>query len=381
VKATLSLLVCGFLLIVLPGCWDAKEIQDNNYVSAIGVDYVNKTYIAYIQILDFSNVAKGEGAKPTDQASVWVGQASGKTLNDAVNEIYKTSQQRVFWGHLTALVFSENVLRYGTIEDIIDLTNRYREIRYTKWLFATRSNMKQILSITPFFKLTPLASVLHEPMEAYRQKSTIKPIRFLKFTSVFHEPGATVLLPSITVNRSTWTENEKPTTMLQLDGVFLIHGKRYLGWISEHGQFGARWFNRGAVRNPLTIMSGTDPVATLIAGKPKPKIKFSVKSDEIRFRIGVKLNVTVNELLTPLNIAEIKRGATEVISNEIKQTYLEGIKMKADILNLGEAVYKKNPSLWRKKWGDGRFPLNERSIEDIDVQIKYENAGKYKLEK
>lgn len=51
------------LSLLLTGCWDIREVQDINYISAIGVDYKDGEYIIYAQMLDFSSVAKQEGGE------------------------------------------------------------------------------------------------------------------------------------------------------------------------------------------------------------------------------------------------------------------------------------------------------------------------------
>ncbi|MCY7482840.1 hypothetical protein M5X06_24220 [Paenibacillus alvei] len=58
-KQRLWLLV-SILSLVLPlaGCWDIKNVQDMNYVTALGIDYVNGKYIVYTNSLEFTNVAK-----------------------------------------------------------------------------------------------------------------------------------------------------------------------------------------------------------------------------------------------------------------------------------------------------------------------------------
>jgi spore germination protein KC len=370
-----QILLIFFILFLQMGCWDAKEIQNINYATAIGVDYEENRYIAYLQILDFNNVAKTEGGK-SGRASVWVGRGTGLTPNEAVNELYKSSQQTVFWGNVTAIVFSERVLKKGT-KEIFDLTNRYREIRYTKWAFGTNDSLEHILSVTPFFSQSPLTSILHEPNSTYRQLSLIAPIRMNAFIAQFHEP-MTIILPRLSTTKNTWVENEKPHEMLYIQGAYLIDGP-HVNTLSEASLRGLRWINRNSFRDPILIKSGDKPAATLIATKPKHAIGWDEKNHKLQFHITVSVEVTVNELLQNMRVSEIEEKSAKVIKEEIIKTYMKGLELHSDVLNLGHEVYKENPSVWHAYWDKGKFPLDESSLVSITVHVSLQNSGKYKL--
>jgi spore germination protein KC len=374
-RITCHLLLIVSFLILQTGCWDAKEIQSINYATAIGVDYVDNRYVVYLQILDFNSVAKKEGASP-GKASVWVGKGTGVTPNEAVYDLYSSSQQMIFWGNVTAMVLSERVLNKG-IEEILDLANRYREIRYTKWMFGTNDSIEHILSVTPFFRHSPLSSILHEPSSTYRQLSLVAPIRMNAFISQFHEP-MTILLPRLSTTKKIWVENEKPHEMLYIKGAYLID-KTLIGPLSESSLRGLRWMNVKTVRSPILIKSGGKQAATLIGTKPKHEIGWGVKRHKLKFHIAIDVEVTVNELLQHMKVSEIERKSAEVIKKEIRKMYLKGLELEADCLNLGHEVFKQNPSVWHAYWDHGKFPLDESSLDGITVYVSLQNSGKYKL--
>lgn len=49
------------LLLNLTGCWSRYEVQNMNYATAVGIDYINDKYTVFVQLLDFTTVAKLEG--------------------------------------------------------------------------------------------------------------------------------------------------------------------------------------------------------------------------------------------------------------------------------------------------------------------------------
>ncbi|MGR5963290.1 Ger(x)C family spore germination protein [Bacillus paranthracis] len=145
---------------MLSGCWNIKEVQDIYYVAALGIDFKEGKYIAYAQLLDFSNVAKLEGARPDKQPPVWIGRGEGFTITEALNQLYKDAQQRLFWGHVSTIILSERLLRQD-IKDSIDFINRYREIRYNILLYATKEPIDDILKTKAFFYI--IGVVYHSP--------------------------------------------------------------------------------------------------------------------------------------------------------------------------------------------------------------------------
>ncbi|MGQ8969290.1 hypothetical protein [Bacillus subtilis] len=48
-------------------------------------------------------------------------------------------------------------MKENKVGEVLELINRYREIRYLAWLFSTREPPEEILLATPFFRFSPNA--------------------------------------------------------------------------------------------------------------------------------------------------------------------------------------------------------------------------------
>jgi len=103
--SSLTLLVMTTLL--LSGCWDVTEPQRMYYINAIGIDFKDSQYEVYMQILNLDAVAKSEQPNP-DVIPSEVGFAKGRTVEEAIYKLYRSSDQQIFWGHMRYLIFSEN---------------------------------------------------------------------------------------------------------------------------------------------------------------------------------------------------------------------------------------------------------------------------------
>lgn len=370
--------ICLMFALLLTGCWDIKDVQDVNYLTSIGFDYADDQYIVYAQMLDFTDVAKMESGKPLQPIPVWVGKGKGDTPISAVNELYRTSQMRNFYGQIISVVVSDNVLKKG-IHDFDELQHRYYEMRYTPWIFATKEPLDKVFTVTPFFNLSPLMSLLHQPQESYKQESVIAPITSREFVSDIHEPGKATLLPSLSISDRHWKKGGDPHSMLEMDGVFVLQDGKYRGRLTRENIPGLRWVEPQTQRSPLILRSGGKPQVALSLENPKVKIIPHVKGKEVTYTVDVKLSGNVNEIIQPMSERLMEEKAAELVQNEIKRTFEKGLEIHSDLLQLEHALYRQKNKDWKKIYAERDFKITTESLQEIKVSVKLNNAGKLKL--
>lgn len=364
-------------LVLLTGCWDIKNIQDMNYVTSIGFDYVDNQYKIYVQMLDFNSVAKVEAGKPSQRVPVWVGTGKGETVIDAVNDLYHTSQMRVFYGQVNSIVVSERVMKKGLC-DVQELQNRYYEMRYTPWVFGTTDPIDKLFAITPLFHLSPIISLLHQPLQSYKQKSTISPITSREFVSSFHEPGQAVLLPSLTATDQQWKQGASPHELLDINGVFVFQDGRYQGWLSESALPGLRWMEPKTNRSPLIVHKQGRPQAAVSLETPKVRIRPHVEGPNVTYDVSVKLAGNISDVSRPMTEAELEEAVAERVRTEIRQTFENGLQINSDVLQLQHMLYRGHNKEWQRLKREGGLGLTPASLGEIRVEIRLSNAGKLK---
>ncbi|MBN6192926.1 Ger(x)C family spore germination protein [Aneurinibacillus sp. BA2021] len=365
------------LPLLLTGCWSKYELQNMNYATAVGIDYVDGQYIIYAQLLDFSTVAKLEGQQKAEQPPVWIGRGKGISFTEAANDLYSTSQQRLNWGQVSAILFSERLLKERKVGEVLELINRYREIRYLTWVFSTRDPLDEILLTSPFFRLSPKASILHNPEQNYRQRSILAPIRLQNFVMDSNEKAKISYIPEISVRKDQWKENQKPHKLLGYSGIQIYDKDKYYTRMTLEEIKGFPWMNKHTIRLPVDLFSDNQLVAVLVAEKPEYDVKPTVKNDKAYFDISVKVKAGVNELRANITARELKQLAQEEIEHQIRQTYQTAFKKKIDIYNLGESLFRRNPNEW-KRIASGTV-LNKDSLQNINVNVQIVYSGRYKF--
>jgi spore germination protein KC len=369
-------IIC-LLMPLLSGCWDMKDIQDNNFVTSIGFDLVNNEYRAYVQMLDFSSVAKTESSKPTQPMPVWVGIGRGETLIGAFNDLYRTSQMRTIFSQLNAVVLGEGIMKTG-MKDVWEFLGRYYEFRYTPWLFGTKQRIDELFEITPFYNLSPLMSLLNQPQEVYKQQSLIAPLTLREFISESHEPGNSTLIPSLSISNYNWKSDNQQKPMLNIDGVFIFQGEDIQKWFDWKSVLGLRWVEPKTERSPLLIRSEGKPQVSVSLEKPKITITPQSGEDQVTFNMDIKLSGYISEIIQPIPEAVLEQKVAEEVQKEVKDTYEEGLKKSLDLMHLEHTLYRQKNREW-KKWRDrGGLRLTSDSLNiRVDVNLKHSGKVKY----
>lgn len=361
------------------GCWDSKPIQNMVYVTAIGLDYDEDHYIVHAQSLNFSNVAKSENFEIGKNVPVWIGRGEGKTVSQALSSIYATSQVRVYWGHVRAIICSDRMLKSNdSVRQAYDAINRYREVRYNILVYGTKEPMTKVLTQKSIFNFSPLESIMDTPEDSYSQRSFIPPQYGYKLIAEVSEPGRTAMLPSLSIVDDSWTEDQKKKSMFEVDGAYMINTQEVKGWFSGDDIKGTRWLYDKMKRAIINIPGKGDPIAALVLKLPKHRVENYLENGELRFNITVEVQAYVDEMVQDASKKKMEQEAEAVVREEIKSTYLKGVAKQTDILNLLGVLYEKKYKIWKQLMDENGLVLKEETLNKIDVHVTLINTGTYK---
>ncbi|MCS7462310.1 Ger(x)C family spore germination protein [Paenibacillus doosanensis] len=373
------LLGCLLCVLSLTGCWNSKDIQNMAYVTALGLDYQDGKYITYVQVLNFSNVAKTENSQIGNVIPVWIGRGEGKTVTESFNAIYATSQIRVFWGHVKAIVCTENILHRGDrMKEAYDMLNRYREIRYNILLYGTKEPLQDIFAQKSILNLSPLDTIMYTPAQIFSQRSYILPVYGFKLIAQYNEAGNPAMLPSLTIDKEGWREDYKVKSMLKINGAYFFRKQQMIGWLSESDLQGYRWLQRKLERSPIMIPNERNPSAAVVLLHPTAKIKPVFENGKPYYNIRLKIEAYLDELAKEIPEKEIEKQASKVVEQQIRYTYKKGLQIRSDVLKLDQSLYREYPDKWHELHQSREFILEEDSLKQIHVQVELLHTGKYK---
>jgi spore germination protein KC len=367
-----------FTVMILSGCWDIKEVEQQLYIHALAVDYKDGKFVLYGQVIDFNNLAKQEGGGSRQPQMIATVRGTGETINDAAFDLYTAAQQRYSWEHITAIVYTENTLKSGKILHVNDFLQRYYQIRNILWTFGTKDPIEEVFAAKPILNITVLYSQLSNPDDIYKQSSSIKPMQLFELNRRLSEPAYTTHIPYLSTTKNTWKENMKEHPVAYIEGSGFLRGKRFVGFVARDYLLGDRWLTRDINRTKLSIKEDNKTILVGPTINIKSKIKPIMQNNKVKFTIDVKADFKSTEILKVKTHKEIKALAEKEIRKQIKETYKKGLKNQIDIFELSDVLYKQKNKEWKKIAQSGVILLEPDTINNINVNVTILNTEQLK---
>ncbi|MFD4815601.1 Ger(x)C family spore germination protein [Peribacillus butanolivorans] len=376
-KNTLILLLC---VSILSGCWDSNEPERLVYANGLGIDYKDGKVIVYLQIINVKGLAKSEsGGDPSTLSQADVGHASGNTLDEAIFNLYNTSDRRIYWGHISFVIFSEEALKTGGLRYTADFLDRYRETRYRIYFFMTKDPIKDAMLISPIENISVAFSKLSDPDGNYNQSSFIPPINLREIIIELDEPAHQVAIPLLKITEQ-WTGQKKKKQDLLMERVAIISENKINTILPKKVMNGGRWFNKDFVRDSITIFPETKNDAFVVIYDKKFKIIPVVeKNGTVRFDVKMKLKASVEMMIMDITRKQYEKEIKRSIKKEINKSYQYTQKRDIDLLRLSETLYRMDNKAWKKIELKGRIPLEEDTLRSIQIDVEIQDTGKQRL--
>ncbi|MFP7298351.1 Ger(x)C family spore germination protein [Neobacillus niacini] len=364
---------------LLTGCTGLKNIQDLTYIVAIGIDYEEEKqeYKAYLQGLNFANVAKQEGAKPTEPIPIFIASASGETLNLAVSKLYKKSEPPIFFGHVETLVLSKSVVKHR-FREVVEEVGRNRSLRHTMRIITTDEKIPDIFNIKALFNYPAVYTVLYKKNSDEVFQDEIKPKRLMHFLREFYEPMGVAKLPSVKIDHDSW-KAEKNYPVLFFDGFAIFQKQKFMNDLSMNDAVYLDWLMEKRTSLDQKVEDNNQLVAAIKLSSPKMKIKYVKGKTSPEFSIEISAQADLLEKIKDIPLANLTKLVEADIKKKVMKIYNEGVKNNTDLLNVGEKWYRVHPQQYQKLMRTSNFYLDKNSLNNVkvDVQIFHFNSYKY----
>lgn len=345
------------------------EPQRMYYVNAVGVDYEDNQYKVYLQIINFADVAKSD--QPSGNvAPAEVGFAEGKTVEEAIYKLYRSSDQEIFWGHMRYLLFTERAMENERSIPVIDTFIRFRETRYHIWVYSTTDPIKDVMLITPILRNSLTSSKLSNPVNTTQQESFIEPQNLRNLIIGLNEPSHEVSIPYVSIMKD-WETMDEEVEETTFSGVGILSKDGFKGFIKNSAAKGNQWMHNETSRGEVTfkLEGGERDYLTADLDKLDVKVKPVIKNNQVTFDITIHLRATLNGFKGKINSDEVRANIIKEVKKQILTTYEEGLKLDVDIYRFSEYLYRSNVKTWKKLEKDGKIPLTKDSIGDITIQV------------
>ncbi|MFJ7662584.1 Ger(x)C family spore germination protein [Lysinibacillus sp. NPDC097162] len=374
-KKILSIMLLAFTTL-LSGCWDVTEPQRMYYVHALGIDYKDGNYETYMQIIDFANIAKSEQPNNPQAQQAEIGHAKGKTIEDSLFDLYHSIDQKAFWGHITYIILSEEVMNNNKVNQVLDFLTRYRETRYQIWIYGTKEPLDKLLVVTPINNKALTLSKLGDPINSFKQESFVRPIDLRKLVIGLNEPSHEVYLPLVSIDRG-WVSSKGQSESVEIKGITLLSKEGLKGFLTEENANGIKWMNNETIRSEITGQIGEQKqFVTITLDHLKVLISPVVKNENVQFDIEIKMEANVLGITEEITTEEIRQLVKKQVEKEVRETFKESLALNTDIYRLSEQLYRKDVKTWKKLENNGKIDLTEDSIRNIKINVVKVNPGR-----
>lgn len=358
-----------FLVPLLTGCWDSREIEQRATILAIGIDKAGpgaeereaevshgKGEISIpeedmieitVQIAIPGRIPLGPQVGAGEKKPVLVVPVVGHTIEDAIYNLQQEIADEIFLGHLRLIVLSEEVAREG-VQRFNDYLRRNPEIRRTASIVVSKEKASKYMEVSPELERVP-SLYLAEMVESLVDLGKFPESFIGKFWSVFSSKGQDGYLPYFHI---------KGKRTIQINGLAYFQGDKMVGKTrpQEIGSFMAGiGAEKGGYPVFIDIPGKKKEIALVQAVKRKTRIKASLKNGKPHVLVKVRYEGKVSEKESPNvkikkeeDIRVLERGFSNGAQKSLSDLIAKTQKAKSDIFGFGEYFRGQFPEYWKQ---------------------------------
>lgn len=378
-----------FLMFLLPiflftGCFNYRELNEIEIVSALGLDKTSDGYIVTIQVMNTKKAS--ETGTSNDQPKFITFTTTGVTLQDAIRKSILDSSRRIYPNHVQTLIIGEDLAKSG-ISDVLDMFFRSVEFRkQTSVLIAKDSTAEDVLNI-----VTPLESLnsknIKDGLSVDSKYLGIGDnVSFEDLVGTFIDSNKEIVLPSVSIT-GTKSEGEKienietadPSVRLIESSLAIFKDDHLVGFLDNKQSIKLN-FVRNKINNTiLTYQCGDNKYLSSEIMSNKTSVEFLESPLKAQIKINGILNINEItcdiDLEDPVVIDEIEADLEEELKNDVYNTIKYIIEeYNSDVFGFRDFLYKNKTKYYKEikdDWYDSIFPNM-----DIDVDVNFNLTGK-----
>ncbi|GAA5345513.1 Ger(x)C family spore germination protein [Planifilum fimeticola] len=365
-KRALGLLLIASLLI-LPGCWDRKELNEIALIRAIGIDRAEDGQIEVSLLQAIPQRAEDAGGGEKTGGTQRVLTARSINIPEAKEKLQQMLGREIFTGHQEVVVFGERFARAG-IGEALDYMARQPQVRLDAVVFVCDGSPKEIFTTIPLAEITASESLYKlARVEGYTEISVMRVLREVT------GDGKSTVIPVV---KKTGQKS------LSLDGLALFRGERMVDHLDRKSKEALMW-----IRNEYTTgtvnarIRGEKGYVAMKVNRTKTELIPKLKGKKPRMIIRMtsenvlSYNGTGMNLYYPSNMDRIARAMESELQKRLRNTVERVRRDRADAFGFAELFHREYPEKWarmKKDWNERLFPQMDV---DIEVRVKLRWPG------
>lgn len=364
-------------LILLPGCWNYRGLNDMTVVSGMALDKDEKSgdYDLTFEFIDTSVPIKDKGPSGKNFTE------TGKTIFDAIRNAKQMATNRLYFSHAQIVISSEKLARSGEMSALMDFFLRDQEMRETMCVAISEEGSAKDIYSAEGLDQSVLSIELHKMIQSDEKiGAATQCVEVYEMIDTLNTPGKSLVIPVIQCVK----QNEK--TLLRTNGLAVFKGDKMVGTLSpeetKYFLFATDSIQGGLI--PISLSGDGPPNATLEISSSQTKRDFQWENEKGKIILQVKAKVYLAEIIEPSENAvlfdeqmlnQIKGSAEKQLEGQISGV-IQKVQSEydSDIFGFGELIYKKNNSLWKQLEGTWDELFSSLEVE-VHADIHIVNTG------
>jgi spore germination protein KC len=392
------------LSLVLTGCWDRQELNDQAIVLGWGMDLLEDgEYLATANlVLPLASKSGGQqGGEQGGRSGFMTESSYGKNNSDAAQNMQRKLSRVLFPGHRRNIFIGEKLAKQGVFS-ILDEYGRSPMVRPRTNIFVVRGGTAQeAMSLAYQLETNPAIAVqkIQEKSGAPISRSLLDFFIMANGTGCGVMPALTIMPPEMKTDKKSRNDSP-PQTTLTLYGAAVFNKQLKLAGYLNYDEFWVRlWItNKLAFRNFTTLINSVDADesggkagADAVSGATKGQaVSISVDTFKSRitpifggnlprFRILLEGKGFIEENDSPLNLSKqanvkkVEARMNQYLEEKIKKVVTKVQKeLKSDIFGFGDTIHSRHPYRWKKLAPDWDMIFPDI---DLDITVKLNLTG------
>ena len=353
--------------IFLNGCVGQKELNNLGIVNLMGIDLINNgKYKISLHIIKPSTGQGGQPASaPGPGSAIWIGEAKGNTIQEAVRNIRKKTSWILTWSHCDIIIVGKDLCKRG-LGPVVDYLARDMEIRLTSNLLTTTGKAWHILRHSSEEKKEPvsdqidgLINNIQDWSMAYNLnlKETLARLVSKKQELVIGKLNLTAAGPVKKGQEllSQKSSQEALKLVLEMKGATIFQKDKWIGVLNETETRGfMRLLNQIKIHTMNIKLDNSNSLISLDTYKTNTIIKWREQKALDQFIIKIQESCKITEqnsgldLTNPELIEKIENNKEKAVKNETRRVLSKIQQLNTDILGLKDIMDKQNSDLFKK---------------------------------
>jgi spore germination protein KC len=357
---------------LLTGCWDRTEINDVAIVVGKAVDLdENGNFMISVQIPIVSLIGgPSGGGGGGNEKKYMIETETGETIREAIGKMQDRLPRQLRFSHRRIIVLGEEYARKG-IKNLFDEVARVPDNRLTTHLIVTEGKAFDMLSEKP--KLERFSSEVIRELSKSRLVATLN----LKDTDqMLAAEGSDPIILYMTHHK----RGEDASSGISIDGYAVFRDDKMVDKITGDSMFGISFLRNSYKNMSLTVRKDGFNSLTFMVDKGTTKLVPSIKDGQLHVKATIIIfaNTLEDQIIEDSSKIGVIETHEQALENEIKRICSDVLevmkKQQADILSLGQNLYRRDPKVWKSVHNEWDHYLSNMTY-TIEVQSKVGNIG------